>query len=97
MYGENSHQLPDFQDYSMLRFYGTRDPGLPGEYTATAVGILTVALLGTFLRFSASLELDEEFNFEDSGRLRHHVQLHSTGSCAADAERSSLSAVRSFM
>jgi hypothetical protein len=26
--------------------------------------MLTVALLGTFLRFSASLELDEEFNFE---------------------------------
>jgi hypothetical protein len=99
VYGENSHQLPDFQDHSMLRLYGTRDPGLPGEYTATAAifSMLTAAWLGTFLKSSASLESDEEFNFEDSGRLRHHVQLHSAGSYAADAERSLFSAVRSFM
>jgi hypothetical protein len=58
---------------------------------------LTAARLGTFLKSSASLESDEEFNFEDSGRLRHHVQLHSAGSYAADAERSLFSAVRSFM
>ena len=53
----------------MFRLYGTRDPGLPGEYPATAAifSMLTVALLGTFLRFSASLESDEEFYFEDSG------------------------------
>ena len=53
-------------EIALAKTYGTRDPGLPGEYTATAAifSILTVALLGTFLRFSASLELDEEFNFE---------------------------------
>ena len=69
--------------------------GLNGAGKTTLFHVIsgTVALLGTFLRFLASLELDEEFNFEDSGRLRHHVQLHSAGSYAADAERSSLSPV----
>ena len=64
--------------------------------TAAIFSMLTVALLGTFLRIFGFLESDEEFNFEDSRRLRHHVQLHSAGSYAADAERSSISAVRSF-
>jgi hypothetical protein len=77
-------------------FMARETQGCRAKYTATAAifSMLTVAWLGTFLRSSASLESDEEFDFEDSSRLRHHVQLHSAGSYAADAARSSLSAVR---
>jgi hypothetical protein len=31
VYGENSHQLPDFRDLSMIGLYGTRDPGQPSD------------------------------------------------------------------
>jgi hypothetical protein len=65
----------------MRRLYGTRDPGLPGDtsrlplFSACRLSHCLEPSLGP----SASLESNEQFNFEDSGRLRHRVQLHSAG------------------
>ena len=83
--------------FTLCTDFMARETRLPDEKIAIAAifSKLTVALLGTFFRIFGFFESDEEFNFEDSGGLRHRVQLYSAGSYAADAERSSISALRS--
>ena len=55
VYGENSHQLPDFPRSLYVQTLWHARPRAAGRYIATAAifGMSTVALFGTFLRILA--------------------------------------------